>query len=650
MSLVSSQFLMKNDGTIWACGRNYLGSLGIASSALHAATFTYVDISDVADVNCNESSTVIIKNDGSLWFSGTNNSNFGNGNITNTEDFVKSDIDSVTSVFSSNGTSFVIKKDGSVWACGYNNYGQLGLGDVATHCKTFTRTNLTDVKYICCNSNFTVALKNDGSVWVCGYNNYGQLGLGDVSYIESFTKIDVDDVKEIYTNDYNSILLKKDGTLFVAGQNEDGMLGVGSTSQVNTFTKVDIDNVENVYCQNNTNLVVIKKDGTLWGTGRNGYGQLGTGNKLTTYYFTRMDIDDIKHVDYGTSFFTVLKNDGTVWSCGYNYHGQLGDGTTVNKSNFVNTGLDNVKQIFCGDIHTIALKKDGSLWTCGSNNYGQLGDSTVATSRSNFQKVDIDNVYSIMLDNDSNYLKKYIIKSDDKYFTISNGVLSKVAQTICEDVIDSIGITIELINENLSILPDKFSLISSSYFNMKIKALHSSIQMMVASNDFSTIVCDNIDYFKSYTEKSDTLSMKVAFSLDSGLTWKTHNGQSIIDLSINIPLKEYSTMSNQELEQWNIAKQEIAENGIDSDNLELVDFNVLGSFEKIRFAYVLSIDSFNDKMINKSLSWQFDSKGSLQLLKDTEHDIYLSKRGVKLSSLIDTEMVKLELISSNITE
>ena len=140
-------FILKNDGSIWACGDNTRGQLGLADTT-NRTTFTQV--------------TTNINND-------------------------------VKELSCGNAHTFIIKNDGSIWSCGLNNYGQLGLGDT-TQRTTFTQvtTNINnDIKQVACGGNHTFILKTDGSVWSCGYNGYGQLGLGtnDINAHSAFTQI-----------------------------------------------------------------------------------------------------------------------------------------------------------------------------------------------------------------------------------------------------------------------------------------------------------------------------------------------------------------------------------------------------------------------------------------------------------------------------
>ena len=128
-------YILKKDGSLWSCGYNYYGGLGLGTSGSSAnkkfAQVTANINNDVKYVACGAVHT------------------------------------------------FILKNDGSVWACGYNREGQLGLGNNDN--KTiFTQVpNMTNVKQVACGNNHTIVLKDDGSIWSCGESGNGQLGLDD---------------------------------------------------------------------------------------------------------------------------------------------------------------------------------------------------------------------------------------------------------------------------------------------------------------------------------------------------------------------------------------------------------------------------------------------------------------------------------------
>ena len=130
MGFSEHSLILKNDNTLWGCGYNYYGSLGLGD---------------------------------------TTNRNIFTQITTNTND--------IKSVYCGYYHTFILKNDGTLWGTGNNYSGQLGLGDI-TDRKIFTQitTNTDNIKEVYCGGSYTIILKNDGTLWGCGANGGGQLG------------------------------------------------------------------------------------------------------------------------------------------------------------------------------------------------------------------------------------------------------------------------------------------------------------------------------------------------------------------------------------------------------------------------------------------------------------------------------------------
>ena len=185
--------MLKNDGTLWSCGYNYNGQLGLGDYNIRS-TFTQVttNANDIKSVYCGEYHTFILKNDGTLW------------------------------------------------SCGYNNFGGLGLGNNITR-TTFTQVtaNADDVKSVYCGCHYTFMLKNDGTLWSCGNNSYGQLGLGDTSYRTTFTEVTTgtDNIKS-FPNQYEDT----PSIIKVYDLNT----GLIETLDTNNFRNIPVDKFEKI--------------------------------------------------------------------------------------------------------------------------------------------------------------------------------------------------------------------------------------------------------------------------------------------------------------------------------------------------------------------------------------------------------------------
>ena len=213
-------------------------------SLLDLLILSGINVNDIKQIACGSNHTFILKNDGSVWSCGYNASGqLGLGNNTSRNIFtqVTTNINDIKQITCSGAHTFILKNDGSVWSCGYNNAGQLGLGD-NTDRNTFTQvtTNISDIKQIVCGFYHTFILKNDGSVWACGRNDNGELGLGDTTNRNTFTQVTTNinnDVKQIACGENHTIIIKNDGSIYSCGANDKGQLGLNDTTNRNIFTQ-----------------------------------------------------------------------------------------------------------------------------------------------------------------------------------------------------------------------------------------------------------------------------------------------------------------------------------------------------------------------------------------------------------------------------
>ena len=240
--------ILKNDGTLWGCGKNESGQLGLGDKN-NRTTFTQIttNTNDIKSVYCGQNHTIILKNDDTLWGCGRNSEGqLGLGDTKGRATFTTIDTNpgNIKSIHCSSSSTLILQNNGILWGCGANDKGQLGLGDKA---EITTFTKITDnVKLVNCGYNHTIILKNDGTLWGCGDNQYGQLGLGDTNSRNAFTQIttNVDNVKSVHCEYRHTFILKKDGTLWGCGNNN-GTLGLGDRTNRTTFTQVTI-NVDDI--------------------------------------------------------------------------------------------------------------------------------------------------------------------------------------------------------------------------------------------------------------------------------------------------------------------------------------------------------------------------------------------------------------------
>jgi len=345
--------VLMSDGTVFGCGVNSHGQLGIGNnvdkSVLTQMKSPYGNgvVTNVRAISAGMDFSLVLMSDGTVFGCGRNfKGELGIGNTTSTNLLkqMKSPDGNgvVTNVRAINAftglyCSLILMNDGTVFGCGDNSYGQLGIGDTTstnllTQMKSPDGTGVvTNVRAISGSSDSTLVLMNDGTVYGCGDNTFGELGIGDtainldlgfngysVSIKRLLTQMKspdgtgvVTNVRAISAGSYCSLILMNDGTVFGCGDNSYGELGIGDTAinltlTNNTNTKSDsfsiksllkqmkspdgtgfVSNVRAIKCNLFYSLVLMS-DGTVFGCGRNVFGQLGIGNSSNKSLLTQM--------------------------------------------------------------------------------------------------------------------------------------------------------------------------------------------------------------------------------------------------------------------------------------------------------------------------------------------------------------------------
>ncbi len=332
----SNSFFLKADSTLWACGMNSSGQLGDGTRSDRPVPFqTMAHVQDM-DIGVDDfgqyAHSLILKNDGTLWACGSNMSGrLGDGTNSNrlTPVQIMSEVKSMAVGESSH--SLILKNDGTLWACGSNSFGQFGDG---TKISQSTPVQvMSDVQSISAGYGYSLILKTDAALWACGNNNYGQLGYGTTMNQPSPVQV-MTEVKSIRAGESHSLILKTDGTLWACGRNSSGELGDGTTTDRSTPVAVMTD-VQSM-AAGNTHSLILKTDGTLWACGRNSSGELGDGTTTNRPAPVQV-MTDVQSMaaggmgisGAGNSHSLILKTNGIVLGCGNNYFGQLGDGTTT---------------------------------------------------------------------------------------------------------------------------------------------------------------------------------------------------------------------------------------------------------------------------------------------------------------------------------
>lgn len=321
---------VRNDGTLWSCGRNFEGQLGLGSTVTPLAVSTPVQVGALSN-----------------WSYVSAGENF----------------------------SVAVNNAGQVFAWGLNSSGQLADNTTINRSSPITIINNTGWRQVDAGREHCLGIRSDGSLWSWGSNLTGQLGLDSFANRSSPTRITgvgtgggtVDPIgvgtyldwnwKQVSAGTDHSAALTFNGELFTWGKNSNNQLGLEDAE-----TRLTPCRVFSVRLMSNSGIP------RAFGNPVNMWNKVWTG-------------------DYNTY---ALDNTGHLWGWGRGSEGQFGDGTTGNRSrpdlvgsayfnpyynetNVYNMGWRDFSIAKHDSYHCIGVKRDGSLWSWGYNAEGQLG-------------------------------------------------------------------------------------------------------------------------------------------------------------------------------------------------------------------------------------------------------------------------------------
>jgi alpha-tubulin suppressor-like RCC1 family protein len=243
-----SMFL-KSDGTVWGCGRNNSliggGQLG-DGTITQRLTPVKANINNVVQISGGAFFSLFLKNDGTAWATGANYiGQLGDGTTTNRSSPVKiTSITNVRAVAAGFDHSIFLKNDGTVYTCGINVCGELADGTTIEKIVPTYIPALSGITAVDAGSDHNIYLKNDGTVYGSGINTEGEIGDGSGIERHGIFKTTITGVSAISAGDYFTLYNKSDNTVWGSGVNTQYQLGNGS--YVNKLSPVQVSNLCNV--------------------------------------------------------------------------------------------------------------------------------------------------------------------------------------------------------------------------------------------------------------------------------------------------------------------------------------------------------------------------------------------------------------------
>lgn len=311
---------------------------------------------------------------------------------------------------------------------------------------------------------------------------------------------------------------------------------------------------------------------------------------------------------------------------------------------------DNTNWTLIKEFQTDVYEKDVmKLFSFNKNNYNYYRLYEEANGRKYICAAEI----KLFLSLDTTF---YLIKDnvDNKIYNYDeeNNQLVEVQDTsiLNTDVLNNTCIcNLNKVLPLLDGLSDDLTLLCNNDKKVIVKGLKKDVlPLVIARTSFSTRLAENIDFFELISDISETSSIKMALSVDTGTTWKVwdNDSNSFIDLTNRPPLKKYEELSEEELLQWNTFRDEVNEKGIDSKTLKSIDINSIKS-DNMMFAYTFNRNSYEDKCEMSKLQYQFDAYGSYILLNsDSSVSIKQSTDSIVVTPKKDMSLMKVNIGSS----
>ena len=293
--------MRKNDGTLWAWGRNDYGELGLNDRTAYSSPMQVGTDTTWESTTMGFSVSLAKKTDGTLWSWGLNESGeAGSGDTVrrSSPTQVGTDTNWTVEIGSGGLGSMAIKTDGTLWTWGNGgpaSYGQLGHNDGNSYSspkQVGSGTDWASVPKSMGHGHTRGAVKTNGTLWMWGMNYFsGVFGnnIGASQFISSPLQIGTDTTWKGMSiggsDDQTSVLwTKTDGTLWAGGAGTNGQLGQNdnvtrsSPVQVGTETTWDNTTPDNTFNNGGHASGAIKTDGTLWTWGKNDQGWAGQNN------------------------------------------------------------------------------------------------------------------------------------------------------------------------------------------------------------------------------------------------------------------------------------------------------------------------------------------------------------------------------------
>jgi alpha-tubulin suppressor-like RCC1 family protein len=364
----ANNVVLMDNGEVWAWGRNIYGELGVGttSNVLVPTKVTALNGVNIVDVQLSKAyyyngryHTLFLADDGSLYACGYNlYGQLGIGSTTNQSTpqlLSKSDWSKIYAMGDDGGFSAGIDTSGDLYMWGYNSRGQLGIGSTTNQStpqlvnafggvtvSKFSGAHGFGTTFLTYGS--SMCLLSTGAVYTWGHNAEGNLGTGNTTQYNTPQHIsglgtDNQDILMAHSAYGVSYVVKDDQSIVASGYNAYGQLGDGTTTQRNTHQTIPnslrsgrtITQLKTLGTLIYTSTVILYDDGYIQACGYNDNGNYGIGTDLATNTSLQPVLGFMKHKPVqlcsigraSEASLGVLTEEGVYYQCGYGGNYQL---------------------------------------------------------------------------------------------------------------------------------------------------------------------------------------------------------------------------------------------------------------------------------------------------------------------------------------
>ena len=311
---VSITIICTKNGTVYGAGGfNNYGQLGLGhqNDQKILTSITIPGNKRIIDAALGGGTTILLADDGTVFGCGYNGcGNLGLGDSVDRSQFVTIPLPEenicIEKVALGNNHTIMLTKDGKVYGCGNNNHSQLN-GDMKSDQSTLTLISIPEnksIQQIAATDDCTILVATDGTVYACGTNHYNLLCMSNQTWSSvcdfKLQLISIPDNKPIQSVsgfNFGLLFLARDGTVYGSGNNSSQKFGIRVGYHDHEPTRISIlnDNGIKQISLGFNHSIMRTNDNIVYVSGDNSCGQLGF-NKMITQSIgtpTRMDIADL---------------------------------------------------------------------------------------------------------------------------------------------------------------------------------------------------------------------------------------------------------------------------------------------------------------------------------------------------------------------